>query len=110
MQKTPLFIWAIAALSVPGGQVTELTAVLPAALSGIAGVGMTMFLAGRMFGVRAAVLTGFILATSWGYLGLARVALADMMVTCWVVASVAAFWDAVAAGGPRAGGPWRSSG
>ena len=99
MAKTPLFIWSIAALSLPGGKVTELTAVLPAALSGIAGVGMTMLLARRMFGLRAALLTGFILATTWGYLGLARVALADMMVTFWVVASVAAFWEAVADGG-----------
>ena len=31
MAKTPLFIWSIAALSLPGGKVTELTAVLPAA-------------------------------------------------------------------------------
>src|SRR5580765_9050859 len=92
MAKTPLFIWSIAALSLPGGKVTELTAVLPAALSGIAGVGVTMLLARRMFGLRAALLTGFILATSWGYLSLARMALADMMVTFWVVASVAAFW------------------
>lgn len=99
MQKTPLFIWAIAALSLPGGKVTELTAVLPAALSGIAGVGMTMLLARRMFGLRAALLTGFILATTWGYFWLARMALADMMVTFCVVASAAAFWDAVADGG-----------
>jgi 4-amino-4-deoxy-L-arabinose transferase-like glycosyltransferase len=99
MEKTPLFIWAIAALSLPGGKVTELTAVLPAAVSGIAGVGMTMLLARRMFGVRAALLAGFILATTWGYFWLARMALADMMVTCCVVASAAAFWAAVADGG-----------
>ncbi len=99
MTKTPLFIWSIAALSLPGGKVTELTAVLPAALSGIAGVGMTMLLARRMFGLRASLLTGFILATTWGYFWLARVALADMMVTFCVVAGAAAFWDAVADGG-----------
>jgi 4-amino-4-deoxy-L-arabinose transferase-like glycosyltransferase len=99
MEKTPLFIWAIAALSLSGGKVTELTAVLPAALSGIAAVGMTMLLARRMFGLRAALLTGFILATTWGYFWLARMALADMMVTCCVVASAAAFWAAVADGG-----------
>jgi 4-amino-4-deoxy-L-arabinose transferase-like glycosyltransferase len=99
MEKTPLFIWAIAALSLSGGKVTELTAVLPAALSGIAAVGMTMLLARRMFGLRTAILTGFILATTWGYFWLARMALADMMVTCCVVASAAAFWAAVADGG-----------
>jgi 4-amino-4-deoxy-L-arabinose transferase-like glycosyltransferase len=99
MAKNPLFIWSIAALSLPGGKVTELTAVLPAALAGIASVGMTMLLARRMFGLRAALLTGFVLATSWGYLWYARMALADMMVAFWVVASMAAFWHAVADGG-----------
>ena len=96
MEKTPLFIWGIAALSLPGGKVTELTAVLPAALSGIAGVGMTMILADRLFGLRAALLAGFVLATTWGYFWLARMALADMMVSLCVVASAAAFWAAVA--------------
>ncbi|HYB43360.1 MAG TPA: glycosyltransferase family 39 protein [Candidatus Methylomirabilis sp.] len=99
MEKTPLFIWSIAALSLPGGKVTELTAVLPAALSGIASVGMTMLLARRMFGWRAASLSGFALATTWGYFWFARMALADMMLTFCAMASAAAFWSAVADGG-----------
>jgi 4-amino-4-deoxy-L-arabinose transferase-like glycosyltransferase len=106
MEKTPLFIWAIAALSLAGRRVTELTAVLPAALSAIAGVAMTMLLGRRMFGPRAAVLSGLALATAWGYVWHGRVALADMMVTCFVVAGAAAFWTAVgrepAARGPMA--------
>src|SRR5439155_975130 len=95
LEKTPLFIWSIAALSLAGRDVTELTAVLPAAVSGIAGVGLTVLLGRRMFGLRAGVLGGFVLATTWGYFWHARMALADMMVTAFVVAGAAAFWTAV---------------
>lgn len=96
MEKSPLFIWAIAALSLAGRRVTELTAVLPAALSGIGGVGMTYVLGRRMFGPRAGFLAALILATTWGYYWHARLALADMTVTFFVVAGAAAFWSAVA--------------
>jgi 4-amino-4-deoxy-L-arabinose transferase-like glycosyltransferase len=95
LEKTPLFIWSIAALSLLRGDVTELTAVLPAALSGIAGVGMTVLLGRRMFGLRAGVLGGLVLATTWGFFWHARLALADMMVTVFVVAAAVAFWAAV---------------
>ncbi len=95
LEKTPLFIWSIAALSLPRGDVTELTAVLPAALSGIVGVGMTVLLGRRMFGLRAGVLGGLVLATTWGFFWHARLALADMMVTGFVVAAAVAFWAAV---------------
>jgi len=101
LEKTPLFIWSIAALSLPRGDVTELTAVLPSALSGIVGVGMTMLLGRSMFGPRAGVLGGLVLATTWGYFWHARLALADMMVTAFVVAGAAAFWAAVGRTGQR---------
>src|SRR6185503_9497370 len=52
MEKSPLFIWAIAALSLAGRKVTELTAVLPSALSGIGGVAATVVLGRRLFGPR----------------------------------------------------------
>src|SRR5712691_8628591 len=101
LEKTPLFIWAIAALSLAGGRVTELTAVLPAALSGIAGVGATLVLARRLFGARAAWLSAFVLVTSCGYFWHARMALADMMVTCFAIGAAAAFATVVATGESR---------
>jgi 4-amino-4-deoxy-L-arabinose transferase-like glycosyltransferase len=102
LEKSPLFIWAIAALSLAGRKVTELTAVLPAALSGIAGVGATLILARRLFGLRAALLAAFALLATWGYFWHARMALADMMVTCFAVAAAAAFATVVATGESRA--------
>lgn len=101
MEKSPLFIWAIAALSLVGREVTELTAVLPAALSGIAGVGATFVLGRRLFGARAALLSAFALATAWGFYWHARMALADMMVTCFAIGAAAAFATVVATGQSR---------
>jgi 4-amino-4-deoxy-L-arabinose transferase-like glycosyltransferase len=101
LEKSPLFIWAIAALSLAGRRVTELTAVLPAALSGIAGVGATLVLGHRLFGPRAALLSGFVLVTTWGYFWHARMALADMMVTCFAIGAAAAFASVVVTGQSR---------
>lgn len=101
LEKSPLFIWAIAALSLGGGKVTELTAVLPSALSGIAGVGATLVLGLRLFGPRAALLSAFGLATTFGYFWHARMALADMMVTCFAIGAAAAFATVVATGRSR---------
>lgn len=98
MEKSPLFIWAIAALSLGGRQVTELTAVLPSALSGIGGVAATFVLARRLFGPRAGLLSAFVLVATWGYFWHARMALADMMVTAFAVAAAAMFATVVATG------------
>jgi 4-amino-4-deoxy-L-arabinose transferase-like glycosyltransferase len=103
MEKSPLFIWAIAALSMAGRKVTELTAVLPAALSGIAGVGATLVLGRRLFGARAGWLSAFVLATAWGYFWHARMALADIMVTCFAIGAAAAFATVVTSGESRRG-------
>src|SRR5207247_1721616 len=81
--------------------VTELTAVLPAALSGIAGVGATLLLGRRMFNAGTGLLGALILATTWGYYWHARLALADMMVTFFIVVSLVAFWAGAADGAGR---------
>src|SRR5262249_9998892 len=103
LEKSPLFIWAIAACSLAGRRVTELTAVLPAALSGIGGVGATLVLGRRLFGARAGWLSALVLATSWGYYWHARMALADSMVTCFAIGAAAAFARVVISGPSRRG-------
>lgn len=94
-EKPPLFMWAIALGSLLGGKVTEWTASLPAALSGIGGVAGTVILGRRLFGARAGFLAGLILATSPRYFWHARVPLADMTVTLFVLLSAWAFWEAM---------------
>ncbi|HYE93229.1 MAG TPA: glycosyltransferase family 39 protein [Terriglobales bacterium] len=93
MEKPPGYAWAIAAVALLQGRgITELAAVLPAALSGIAGVVMTVLLGRRLFGPPAARMAGLVLATSFGYLTYARMALADMTITACAIAALWAFW------------------
>src|SRR5262249_58956896 len=110
LEKSPLFIWAIAACSLAGRRVTELTAVLPAALSGVAGVGATLVLGRRLFGARAGWLSALVLATSWGYYWHARMALADIMVTCFAIGAAAALGRLGTSGGRRRRGAVRGWG
>ena len=97
MEKSPLFMWAIAVPSLVAGDVTELTAVLPAAVSGIGGVAATFFLGRRLFGASAGLFGALVLSTTWGYFWLARAALADMTVACFIIGGAWAFWAAVEA-------------
>jgi 4-amino-4-deoxy-L-arabinose transferase-like glycosyltransferase len=103
MEKPPGYAWAIALIGLlQGGVITELAGVLPAALSGIAAVGMTVALGRQLFGARSGLMAGLVLATSFGFFIHARMALADMTITLCVVGSLWAFWRADAEP-PRAG-------
>jgi 4-amino-4-deoxy-L-arabinose transferase-like glycosyltransferase len=95
MEKPPLFMWAIALLSLVTGDVNELTATLPAALSGIGGVAVTFMLGRRLFGGLGGLLAALILATTPGYFWLARAVLADITVAFFVVGSIWFFWIAI---------------
>jgi 4-amino-4-deoxy-L-arabinose transferase-like glycosyltransferase len=99
MEKPPLFMWAIALLSLIPGDVTELTAALPAAVSGIAGVGVTFLFGQRLFGRLGGLLSALVLATTCGYFWLARAVLADMTMTFFIVCSAWAFWSAIETSG-----------
>src|SRR5437867_11723300 len=50
LEKPPLFMWAMAVLSLIPGYVTELTAALTVVVSGIAGVGVSFLLERRLYG------------------------------------------------------------
>jgi len=95
LEKPPLFIWAIALVSIFTGGVTAASATLPAAVSGIAGVAGTTLLGRRLFGARAGLMAGIVLATTPGYFWHARLVFADMMVTAFIVWSAWAFWRAL---------------
>ena len=95
MEKPPLFMWAIALPSLATGEVNELTATLPAALSAIGGVAVTFMLGRRLVGGSGGLLAALILATTPGYFSLATTVLADMTVTFFIVCSVWCFWIAM---------------
>jgi dolichol-phosphate mannosyltransferase len=95
LEKPPLFIWAIALVSLLTGGVSTFSATLPAALSAIAGVLGTVLLGRHLFGSRAGLMAGVVLATTPGYFWQARLALADTMVAAFIVWSTWAFWRAL---------------
>jgi 4-amino-4-deoxy-L-arabinose transferase-like glycosyltransferase len=103
LEKPPLYFWSVAALSLPAGRVNELTARLPAALSGILGVLCLYYFARALYGRRTGALSGLVLVTTHGYIMEARWAHPDMLWTLCLTFACFAFHRAYRAG-PR--GPW----
>ena len=70
--------WLVLACGWLTGTLDETAARLPCALSGFAGVALLMLLARRLYDGRTAVLSGLVLATSFGFVFFARTASSDM--------------------------------
>ncbi len=93
--KPPGMYAAIAALSVPFGSVTELTARLPSALAATATVFLFYFFLRRTFGGRLALAAALIVPTSLMWLDKASTAEIDMSQVFWVAAALVCFLRAV---------------
>ena len=79
--KPPLYHWLIVLFSSIPGEVTAITARLPAALLGIGGLIITFLLGERLLGRTAGFMGALILATSNEYWWLSRFARVDMSLT-----------------------------
>jgi 4-amino-4-deoxy-L-arabinose transferase-like glycosyltransferase len=90
--KPLLYPWAIKVLSLPRGRVTETTARLPIALAAVAGVFFTTLLGQQLFGARAGLFAGLVLATSYAYFAHSQLLLPDMLVVACGLAGLCAFW------------------
>jgi len=99
--KPPLYPWAIALSSLPGGRVTAVTAHVPVAVAAIAAGILTCLLGTRLFGRRAGLWAGLILITSAGFFTHSQVLLPDMLVAAFTTAACYAFWRHVS--GPPGG-------
>src|SRR5467141_776887 len=95
LEKPPLFVWAIALVSLLTGSVSTFSATVQAALSAMAGVLRTALLGRQFFGTRTGLMAGVVLATTPGYFWHARLVLADIMVAAFIVWSAWAFWRAL---------------
>lgn len=98
--KPPLYPWAIALASWPGGAVTEATAQLPVALAAVAAASFTALLAARLFGPRAGLGAGLVLISTNGFFLHAQTLLPDMPMVACMTAATYAFWAAMDGGGP----------
>jgi len=101
LRKTPLPYWMAAGVARLTGRLDEWSARLPSALSALGTVLILAALLGRWCDRMTALFGAAILATSFGFLTLARTALADMPLTLFITASLAALWMGVEASGRR---------
>ena len=101
LRKTPLPYWMAAGVAQLTGRLDEWSARLPSALSALGTVLILAALLGRWCDRMTALFGGAILATTLGFLTLARTALADMPLTFFISASLAALWMGVEASGRR---------
>lgn len=90
LDKPIFFFWA-AAGSMKLMGVNEFAARFPSALSALIGVLAIYFLGRRMFGDRAGLLSGVVLASSPLYYGLGRIVIFDMMLTAFITLTMLFF-------------------
>jgi 4-amino-4-deoxy-L-arabinose transferase-like glycosyltransferase len=95
-EKPPLYAWSIAALSLPGGRVTEATAHAPVALAAVGVAVFTALLGERLFNLRTGLWAGLVLATSLGFFRYSQVLLPDMIVALFAAAALYWVWCGVA--------------
>ncbi|PIE33608.1 hypothetical protein CSA56_10855 [candidate division KSB3 bacterium] len=86
--KPPLYYWSAAMMFTLTGEFDELSARLPSIISGTLGVLVTYLWAGTIFSPRIGLLAGFILGTSFLYVGMARSAEVDMMLTLFTTSTL----------------------
>src|SRR2546422_8854847 len=67
LNKPQLFFWSVAVASLPGGEVTERTAALPAVLSSIATVAAVFAICARTWGAGAGAMAALVLASTIGF-------------------------------------------
>src|SRR2546425_6029743 len=91
LNKPPLHAWLIALVAWPTGVVSQWTAALPSFLGALGLIALTYWLAHRLFGARAGLAAGMIVATTAGGFALARSAVPDMTLSFAITAAMAAF-------------------
>jgi len=83
LNKPQLFFWSVALASLPGREVTEWTAALPAVLSSLATVAAVFAIGARTWGVGAGAMAALALACTIGFFAIGHHGQSDVMVTAW---------------------------
>ncbi len=91
-EKPPLLNWLAVLASLPGGEVTEITARIPSLIGGLLAVLFTFLLAAELFGKRVAVLSALILMTCFRVWWEARTGRTDMLLGASLTATLYFFW------------------
>jgi len=93
LQKPPLAYWTTAAALATFG-VSDGAGRVPAALCGWLTIGVTMLWARRVFGARAALISGVALSGSFAFFRYSRLAETDAVVMLFITVGVIALWRA----------------
>ena len=96
----PLYMWLQAAVGALFG-FSEVTARIWSVVFGVVGVYATMLLGEMLFGRRPALLGGVVLATTFEYFILSRLAIFDVVLTAFMLLALYAFLKAVRTGERR---------
>ena len=91
LEKPPLLYWGTA-LSMRVFGENAFAARLPSALAAIATVLLVGAAGRRLFGARAGILSGIVLATSLGFALVGRQVLFDSLLTLWTTLALLGFW------------------
>jgi 4-amino-4-deoxy-L-arabinose transferase-like glycosyltransferase len=83
LNKPQLFFWSVAAASLPGGEVTEWTAALPAVLSSVATVAAVFAIGVRAWGLAAGTIAALALASTLGFFAVGHRGQSDVMLAAW---------------------------
>jgi len=89
INKPPLFYWLVACSDLLRGTSDEVSARLPSIFMGLLMLLATVFLARRVFGTSAALLSGAILATLLLFTALSRCCITDMTFSAFLVGALA---------------------
>ena len=103
-EKPVMFYWLVALAYLPAGA-GEFAARLPSALAGLGLVLAAFACARRWYDDDTALLAGAVTATSFGYIAVARQALPDLALACFITAATWAAFEALVV--PRAAGERR---
>lgn len=87
-EKPPLYFWLEALSFMIFGKITEVTARMPVAITATFGVLITYWFGHRIVSRKYALISALILATSFEYIMLARIAILDMLLTVCIASSV----------------------
>src|ERR1700730_1997325 len=102
LNKPPLTYWLIGISSKLLGA-NYGSARLPSVVAALLVLLIVYWLAVRLSGVRAGLVSVAVLASSYLFLSFARMAMSDMLLTLWITASLACFISTVAEQGVRSG-------
>jgi len=91
LEKPPLLYWLTAVSMRLSGE-NAFAARLPSALAAIVTVVIVVAAGRRLFGSRAGMLSGVVLATSLGFALVARQVLFDSLLTFWTTVALLGFW------------------